>query len=161
MWVWPSMSPGITRSPAASTTVGATCVRAISSRGSHRDDGAVADGEPAVGQDRARGVHRDDDAVEHEQVGTDRRDGIAHRRELPPRACPGQRAGGEGRWDERLATSPVVTSAPTTSEGRPAMEYIGNDVHQRESQVRISDEEGGKCSWSAACAQGGAVRGAT
>jgi len=24
------------------------------------------------------------------------------------------------------------------------MEYIGNDVHQRESQVRISDEEGGQ-----------------
>jgi hypothetical protein len=36
----------------------------------------------------------------------------------------------------------VVDLGPTNQEGRPAVEYIGIDVHQRESQVCIVDEDG-------------------
>jgi len=44
---------------------------------------------------------------------------------------------------KRLATIPQwKTSAPPTSDGRPAMEYIGIDVHQRERQGCVVDEDG-------------------
>src|SRR5262249_11389540 len=77
----------------------------------------------------------------------------------PGRARVNERAG-EG--DGVSGWLPVVTSAPPTSEGRPAMEDIGNDVHQRESQVRLSGGEGGQVLLERRVrTRGRAVRGAT
>ena len=68
MWVWPSMSPGITRSPLRVDDASAPATRRDRVARADRDDRAVADRQRALGQHRPRRVHRHDDAADDEQV---------------------------------------------------------------------------------------------